>query len=276
MKLLIGIMVCLSLLSIRTQVHAWGVDGHRIICAVALEKLDHKAAQEVEDLLGSANRGTVAEACVWADRIRSDPEWSFSSPYHYVNIAEHAGPYDRQRDCGESLCVTEAIKHFASQLQDVRLEQEKRAQALKWLGHLVADLHQPLHAGYRKDRGGNDVMVEYLGEAVNYHAYWDSVLLKDRIWSWLYLGWSWRSYTNHMIDRLPDTISNQWRPGDTDQWTNESHGLVKTHFYPVPQVISGNRSDQDWIVIEQQLLLAAQRLATLINALIGEGSVNLD
>ena len=51
-----------------------------------------------------------------------------------------------------------------------------RADALRWLLHLVADVHQPLHAGDRLDRGGNDLPTRRArgrGQPGNLHRVWD-------------------------------------------------------------------------------------------------------
>ena len=53
----------------------------------------------------------------------------------------------------------------------------ERAQALKFLVHFVGDAHQPLHAGYARDRGGNTFQLQVDGRGTNLHALWDSGLL---------------------------------------------------------------------------------------------------
>lgn len=37
---------------------------------------------------------------------------------------------------------------------------ERRLQALKYIVHFVADVHQPLHVGYADDRGGNQYQIQ--------------------------------------------------------------------------------------------------------------------
>ncbi len=70
-----------------------------------------------------------------------------------------------------------ASETFAKQVGDQKLPDEQRARALRYLLHLVGDIHQPLHGATRctaahpeGDRGGNDFKVK--GE-VNLHSYWD-------------------------------------------------------------------------------------------------------
>ncbi|MBW8844033.1 MAG: hypothetical protein JF607_03540 [Burkholderiales bacterium] len=55
----------------------------------------------------------------------------------------------------------------------------ERLKALKWVVHLVADAHQPPHAGSSDDRGGNRFQVRAFGRGTNLHAVWDSVLIAN-------------------------------------------------------------------------------------------------
>ncbi|HSB82395.1 MAG TPA: S1/P1 nuclease [Candidatus Methylomirabilis sp.] len=52
------------------------------------------------------------------------------------------------------------IEQSVRLLQDPTKGRAIRQEALKWVVHLVADLHQPLHA-IADDRGGNDVIVQF-------------------------------------------------------------------------------------------------------------------
>lgn len=54
---------------------------------------------------------------------------------------------------------------------------------LRFLIHLVGDIHQPLHAitkvdleKLKTDKGGNDFEVKNRGSGFNLHTYWDSTL----------------------------------------------------------------------------------------------------
>ena len=54
---------------------------------------------------------------------------------------------------------------------------EKRI-ALRFVAHLVGDIHQPLHAGFAEDRGGNSVDVRFNGRKMNLHSLWDTALVE--------------------------------------------------------------------------------------------------
>ena len=42
----------------------------------------------------------------------------------------------------------------------------------------LRDVHQPLHAGYADDRGGNKYHVRVFGRGTNLHALWDTGLIQ--------------------------------------------------------------------------------------------------
>jgi S1/P1 Nuclease len=54
---------------------------------------------------------------------------------------------------------------------------EKRI-ALRFVAHLVGDIHQPLHAGFAEDRGDNSVDVRFNGRKTNLHSLWDTGLVE--------------------------------------------------------------------------------------------------
>jgi hypothetical protein len=54
---------------------------------------------------------------------------------------------------------------------------EKRV-ALRFVAHLVGDTHQPLHAGFAEDHGGNSVDVRVNGRKENLHSFWDTALVE--------------------------------------------------------------------------------------------------
>jgi hypothetical protein len=46
--------------------------------------------------------------------------------------------------------------------------------------HLVGDIHQPMHAGYAHDKGGNDFQLQFGNRGTNLHSLWDSGMLNTR------------------------------------------------------------------------------------------------
>ncbi|HUC97485.1 MAG TPA: S1/P1 nuclease, partial [Candidatus Polarisedimenticolaceae bacterium] len=54
----------------------------------------------------------------------------------------------------------------------------ERRIALRFVAHLVGDIHQPLHAGFAEDRGGNSIAVRFNGRKENLHSLWDTALVE--------------------------------------------------------------------------------------------------
>ena len=254
------------LLALPAAAFAWDTDGHRVVGVDALPMLDSSAHAVVVEILGSDSDQAIEKACSWPDTVRETPQWEWSARLHYVNIPRSAQHYQRERDCAEGMCVTEAIIKYANELSRLELSAERRWQAFAWLCHLTGDLHQPLHAAYRDDRGGNEVEVEYRGKPYNLHQLWDSVVIDDRLGS----ADSWtRPYPDSSWSQVPAT----WSPQEVVSWTNESHALAGGYSYPPGRVIDEQFADQSWLIIRQQWQKASSRLARILNATVGEADL---
>ncbi|MEJ8568527.1 S1/P1 nuclease [Elongatibacter sediminis] len=262
----------LALIAWATTVSAWGPEGHTAVGILAMQQIDGTARAALNQILQSTDPDTIEELCNWPDAIREDPSWEWTSPQHYVNIPRAATNYDRNRDCPDGLCVTEAIKKYAQELQDPRLARNRRQQAFAWLCHLVGDLHQPLHCGFADDRGGNSIEVEFKGTTVDLHHFWDGRLIRDRSES---TGALLASLAGPPPQSDTDARAHSWSPREVDRWTGESHRLAQNVSYPESLGISDAFADQSWSVIQRQIPLAAQRLARILDATLGKGDVDV-
>jgi hypothetical protein len=173
LPLLLALMACPSAL-------AWGPQGHRLVGALAESKLSREARQEVARLLRVESNPTLASVANWADDLRdnaANPNAAElgrrTARWHYVNIADDGCAYVAEEHCRNGDCVVEAIRRQEALLADRRQPDAVRAQALKFLVHFVGDVHQPLHAGYARDRGGNTHQLQIRGLGSNLHRVWD-------------------------------------------------------------------------------------------------------
>ena len=86
----------------------------------------------------------------------------------------------------QSLHIAQALTLCGKTLADAKQPESDRAIALCWIAHLVADAHQPCHAGslYMEkvfaeedgDRGANRIITK---QRRNMHALWDQLLGPD-------------------------------------------------------------------------------------------------
>lgn len=157
-----------------TPLQAFGVLGHQVIAAIAEDMLTPKAKAEVKTLLAPGGGETLASIATWADDIRMlRPE---TRPWHYVTIQIGSPGYDSAH--ADSADVVKALKKQSAILARPQADRYAREEALKWVVHLVGDLHQPLHAGEDHDKGGNLAQVKVNRRSYNLHAVWDYVLLE--------------------------------------------------------------------------------------------------
>ena len=62
---------------------AWGVLGHRIVGEIAYSYLTPATKAAIKKILANES---VAMSSNWADFIKSDTDFAYLSPWHYVNL----------------------------------------------------------------------------------------------------------------------------------------------------------------------------------------------
>ena len=262
-----AVLACAGLLA-AAPARAWGPLGHRIVADLAYAGLDARARTQVDALLARQHVASLADVANWADTIRDAPEPDAlgrqTVPLHYVNM-HGSCDYKPALDCPDGRCVVAAIGHYAAVLGDRGRSPDARAQALNFVVHFVGDVHQPLHAGYRQDRGANDYPVQFQGEATNLHRVWDSGLLSTR-------QLHARAYAALLEHQGPVMVpaAAATREDIPARWAEQSCRMVMERgVYPRGHVITADYVARMRPLAEQQLRLAGARLAALLNRVLG-------
>jgi S1/P1 Nuclease len=73
--------------------------------------------------------------------------------------------------------IVPKVRELRATLKDRSKSVEERRFALRFLVHLVEDLHMPLHVGENHDKGGNDLQVRWFDRGSNLHRVWDSGII---------------------------------------------------------------------------------------------------
>jgi hypothetical protein len=261
---------------------AWGPQGHRTVGAIADRLLTPAAQaavlrilQDDRDKFDAPSRRTTLEAVsVWADELHGTPDARPS--WHYDDVPV-CGSGEKARYCPDGQCNTEQLKRLIGVLGDARAAPRERDEALKWVVHLVGDIHQPLHAADNGDHGGNLVPVVLEGVHTrgreNLHRAWDNDLVQ------LALHARNRQQPPPDIDALAAEASNlaqQVGQGSPDSWARESNNLARNVAYhyagfacnSLPAgvvVLDAAYLDDAELVVRERLLLAGARLAALLN-----------
>lgn len=223
------LLLALLLVLVPAPALAWGKTGHRVIGAIAARLVTRHTRHEVRRILGVEG---IAEASTWPDFERSNPDpfWQKEAgPFHYVTVP----PGKTYADIGappEGDAVT-ALHRFAAEVRDPAASRAAKALALRFIIHIVGDLHQPLHAGNGSDKGGNDVKVIFDREPTNLHAVWDSGLIDQDQLSYSELA-AW------LFARITPDQRRDWRVTEPAVWIGESAAL-RDRIYPAPAATPG-------------------------------------
>jgi hypothetical protein len=228
--------------------------GHKMVAAIAWQKLTPYAKQNVERILGVGEKRFI-KASVWADHIKSDERFNYLKPMHYVNMPKQALVYDRKKDCKKDKCAVEAIHTFSKVLTQGK-EKDKKL-ALRMLIHILGDLHQPLHAGLKEDRGGNWYEVKYQDTILSLHKFWDNQLVKR-------MELDWQDAPSQL--KLNDRSISLAKP---EIWAQESHAIAMTKAY---QVKENSQINEQYLVmadkvIKERISVAGWRLGMWLNKL---------
>jgi hypothetical protein len=249
---------CKTLGNKSTGGHAiWGKTGHRVVGQVASFYLDAKAKKAVHRILKGQSMAIVAP---WMDFIKSNPKWDFIKPWHYVNIPK--GKTYTQSKKNSKGDIVQALKRIIKELKKGHLSSKKERLDLKMLIHFVGDIHQPLHVGYGKDRGGNDVTVLWFGKATNLHRVWDSGMINSSLLSYTELA--------DAINHVSKKQVQKWQNTTVLDWLRESRKLLpKVYDLPKDHHLGYDYMYKNWPIVKKQLLKAGIRLAGILNEIYG-------
>lgn len=268
------VVIAAFLLLAPPVLYGWGPEGHHIVARIALARLTPEAKQGVQALLGTEDFVAVS---TWADEIRSQRPETYN--WHFVDIPYGEQKYDAARDCKptpQGDCVIAQLERARKDLTDASLSQERRKEALKWLIHLVGDLHMPLHSIDNHDRGGNDVTVNLVGQPppdpgvrVNLHGVWDTRLIALK-------NPDEAMYVEALTTAFKGT-QLFGTPIDFTTWAEQVHQIAVEYVYTYPGFTPGAppaspvNLSKDYqtaatLAIDHQLELAGVRLGSVLNA----------
>lgn len=243
---------------------AWGPEGHRIVGDIAQRHMSARANAELTRLLGHGS--SLAEIANDADDYRA--KCRNTGPWHYVNIPLDASAYVPARDCPAEAggCVLSALERELSVLRDHSQPEAERRFALRFVVHLVGDLHQPLHSADRGDRGGNDVPLRFRGQLTNLHKLWDLDLMNASHRTRASFG------TPTPSEAEPARVRALQQGGPVD-WALEAREVARQFVYgKLPRAVDGELElpaaylEAVMPALDTQLVRAGLRLALLLES----------
>jgi hypothetical protein len=268
-----------------TRAGAWGVAGHRITARIAGKHLTRKTqaaiaailAADKEDPKQCAKKDSIEEmlACVstWPDDVKypKGSKYSYTAAFHFVdipiNVPRKQRHYIAQRDCPPEGCSIKALADYRNTLLTSK-DNAERAIALKFIVHLIGDLHQPLHNAQDRDRdfnnpenttnkhaklkgtgesdiGGNSKFVTWFEKETtpygcwNLHSVWDDGIIMQA-------NPDDESYANTLnapfdSKRKAAQVA-KIQSGTVIMWANDALGLAIAHSYVLPKPIASDKT----------------------------------
>jgi hypothetical protein len=235
----------------------WGTTGHEVVADIAERHLTPKARAAVQELLVDE---TMASVSNWMDRVRAQAGYRHTNTWHWVTIPDGL-TYAESEKKPEGDVVEATVRMAATLRSDTASVANKRL-ALRYLIHMVGDLHQPLHVGNGLDKGGNDFQVRWLTRGSNLHRVWDTgiitLMTSDR---------------EDLLARIPPATKRQlraWQRGTPADWAHECMALRPSIYSVQPgETLGEDYAREQWSTVQEQLHKAGVRLAWLLNKALG-------
>lgn len=290
---LLGVAACLLCVAVLGhQGFAWGDEGHEIVALIAQHLLEPEVRSKVEGLLAAdpdnLTPHDIASEATWADHYR-DEDWHTTGLHHYAEtrfwhfVNVEIDKPDLNEACfghpplpagtvaskgPAHACIVDKINQFSTELADPATDPQERLLALKFLLHLLGDLHQPLHVADDHDHGGNGKQVRAERLPVGrLHHYWDTEFVQR-------LGRDPRALAESLIQGIFDEQRQAWAQGSVPDWAMDTFMVGRDHAYSLlgqPGVDGMYRLSSEYVEtavsdVRAQLSKAGVRLAFVLNS----------
>lgn len=268
---MIPFLVLLGLL-LAQSCYAFGHLGHYIIGEVTFKTLSYPTLINMDncDFLDPFNN-SMGIASVWADTIKRNPKYRWTSPFHYYDIDNNPPSYCGRFSPPSSNRTINLYNGIRRALKDTTQcsKKDKNSQgsccASKFnngmLVHLLQDLYQPLHL-VGKSRGGNDEWFIVDGKRYNLHKFWDSdglnMMLKDSI-STDYTTEDAINYFYRKLDDqfLPNPNCPSWQ---NNEQNNNMYTVILDYIFKDSQSILNSNCDLIWNTNDENYIIKAKEL----------------
>jgi len=236
----------------------WGSTGHRIIGVIAEKHLTKKVKKQIDKLLQGQSLAFVS---TYGDDIKSDSKYNKFYTWHYVNFPFNSKYEDSDKNPKGD--IVSGINKCITMLKDKNTSQEDQVFYLKFLVHLIGDLHQPLHVGRGEDKGGNDIQVRWHNKGTNLHRVWDSNMIESWNMSYTELANNTRDLSKQQIQSI--------QKGTVLDWTYESQKLAIQVYKSaaIGEKLGYKYSYNHFGTVQSQLQKSGIRLAKILNDIYG-------
>jgi hypothetical protein len=218
-----GIMLISS-----SAVFAWGNTGHRVVGEVATRFLEIDVLVKANKILKGQS---LARVSTWPDEIKSEPTtYQYTYNWHYTTWQTDDHDHSENEEDTSTGFLLKSINEQLAVLADPHASDDQKAFALKFVVHLVGDVHMPLHVGAGTDQGGNLCKVTYMGRPYNLHSLWDEGMID-------FTNLSYTELSKFVSEGRTVAEVKAIRKGSVVDWALESKNIVAS-LYPADVIPS--------------------------------------
>ena len=204
------------LFSFSSHTWAWGDEGHKVICEIAFRLVLLSSRAEIPRLIKTDTEfHRFSDSCIWPDHPRK------RTAEHFVNLARDSRGLTDEICPRAQECVLSAIQVELAYLSSSGGDDEAKLAALKFLGHWVGDVHQPLHVSFEDDRGGNGVLVTGECGTSNPHSAWDTCLVTKAVSADV------GEAATDLMKSITPAKAESWTSSKPKDWANESFAIAE-------------------------------------------------
>jgi hypothetical protein len=275
------LFLAIAISFVSPSVYGWGAKGHQIVGHIAQDNLSEDAKSALKKIFGPDLN--LAKESTWPDEVRSIRSLDRFKPWHFADYPtvpfqtvlgktkieemkekekEYLPLVEGLLNDHPYLVVDHAAKGDAIQamsmmrdlLRSPRATVAQKQFAVRYIVHILGDVHQPLHIGSGEDLGGNSCMVTWKGEKtiaypkegggestvpLNLHIIWDDILPNQRKCGTELCNS--KAYTEFLYSNYKDKIKDEkkkWIQGSDLDWTKESADMRES-VYPTMKSAEG-------------------------------------
>lgn len=256
-KLLMPIAAAVLTVAAIMPAKGWNGVGHSVIAYIAEQHLTPEAKEKCRGYL----HHTLPYYASWMDYWRNCPGFEATSKTHAVPVDETFRHIrnDEKNAVYHIIRIQKKMKKY-NKMQDSLVRDN-----LKYLIHLVGDMHCPSHTRYEDQPKYKSYSIYINGKKNSSHHFWDSSL------STFHKGWKCEDYYRNLDNATPEQIGEICK-GTPADWAYENALAMRETFELLPRHGEYNdvpeaTKERMKTLSEAQAVKAGYRLAAILNAI---------
>lgn len=256
-KILLMLAVAMTLSA--TKAFAWDSRGHSTIAYIAERHLTPRAKANIEKYTGERS---IAYYASWMDKNRHSKGYEMTHVWH-VDYWTDALRHDENGNPLPPASVSQ-VKRVIEEMPDFRALDDSTVNInIKYLVHLVGDMHCPVHVDFPRHRSKN---VNVLGKKTRFHKLWDGGItaIKHNGMSPMMLAAELDTFDAQEIAAV--------QAGTPDDWYAEATKATDKAFALLPKdkdavLTTENYFNDAIVIVDTQIRKAGYRLAYILNSI---------